>query len=182
MNTRKLVAESALAQKYARAFINVFGSVVTEQEVERIEQLITFLASHKEALFYVQLSFLDEGVVQKAFFKLLDQFKLNKVFEKLIDVLSADKRLFLLPDVLAYIMTIVREQSNTMSFTITSSHNLSKDQIGVLLAFLEHETHKKIIYTIKIDKRLIAGISLMSDTLGWEYSVRKQLETLKYVR
>ena len=45
--------------------------------------------------------------------------------------------------------------------------------------FLERNSGKKSMCTFAIDNRLIAGIRAQSTEYIWEYSVRKQLQSLR---
>ncbi len=175
MNTQ----DNTLARKYAKAFINVFIDKLDTQEMEHVKRLATFLGQHRRVLFYVQLSFLDGETTKKDFLDLLIKFNLDSLFKSLINLLEQQQRLFLLPKILEYIVRLYNEQHGIMEFTIVSSHRLNEPELNQIVDFLSEKTGKKILYTALIDKRLIAGIKLYSDSYGWEHSVRKQLKALR---
>lgn len=172
----------ALSKKYARAFISLFSSILTLDELDRAKRLSDFIKERKEALFYIQISVLDSNAVKEAFFKLLNQFKLNEAFIQLINILELHRRLFLLPMILNSIVTISKDRANIAEFIIESSHSLSESQIKILTDFLVEATGKKIIYSTKINRELIAGVKIYSDRFGWEHSVQKQLEMVSRKR
>jgi len=66
-----------------------------------------------------------------------------------------------------------------MIFNITSSHHLDISDLEIIEKFLAFKTGKKIISHHNLNKKLIAGIRLESNTLLWEYSIYKQCETLR---
>lgn len=171
-----------LAKKYARAFTNIFIDKLNFDEIKKLEEFISFINQHKQTLFYLKLSFKKDEDAQLILWKLIEQFDINIIFKKLVDLLIADKRISLLPMVFDYIIKIYKERYNIMNFTIVSSHKLNEDKIKVIQDFLVRNTGKTIIYTVKIDKRLIAGLKLYSHTLGWEHSVSQQLIALSQAR
>lgn len=175
MNTQDM----ELARKYAKAFINVFIDKLNAQEIEHVKRLAKFLGQYRRVLFYVQLAFLDGETTKKDFFDLLIKFNLDSLFTNLINLLESQQRLFLLPKILEYIVKLYNEHHGIMEFTIISSHRLNESELSEIVNFLSIKTGKKILYTALIDKRLIAGLKLYSDTYGWEHSVRKQLEALR---
>jgi ATP synthase F1 delta subunit len=175
MNT----SDYALAQKYAHAFINVFIDKLNDQKIDHIKQLVVFLEQHKHVLFYVQLSSIDEEQTKTAFLGLLKDFDFDSLFESLIDMLMEQQRLSLLPKILRYIVQFYYNHYGIMEFTILSSHPLSESELEDIVTFLAKKTSKKIIYTTRIDKDLIAGVKLYSDSYGWEHSIRKHLRALE---
>jgi ATP synthase F1 delta subunit len=170
-----------LAKKYACAFIALYGDQITWESLECFKRFNIFINEHKEALFYAQLSELDGQVVKKAFYKVIQDFKLNQGAEKLVDLLVSHRRIFLIREIIAYIINLMKERLNIMEFTLESSHVLSSQDRESIIQFLSRSTGKQIVYKTKINRRLIAGIQLYSDTFGWEFSVRKQLEALSRV-
>ena len=62
-----------------------------------------------------------------------------------------------------------------MEFSVLSAHDLDKKELTTIQHFLEEKTKKTIIYNHKINKDLIAGIRLLSNTLLWEHSIAQQL-------
>ena len=62
---------------------------------------------------------------------------------------------------------------------ISSSHDITQQDLDAIERFLVNQTGLSIIYTYAIDKKLIAGIRLQSNTLLWECSINKQLTQIK---
>ncbi|MGB8366998.1 MAG: F0F1 ATP synthase subunit delta, partial [Candidatus Babeliales bacterium] len=95
--------------------------------------------------------------------------------QKLLELLLNDNRAFLICDVLYYVCLLYRQYKNITKFAMISSHLLSEEDKKIIKHFLMQMTEQDIMYTTKIDKKLIAGIRLQSDTLLWEYSIRQRL-------
>ena len=171
-----------LAKKYASAYMNVFGSSLTSKKIEQIERFVQFLEQHKKVLFYLQLALIDDSLKKESLIALVRKFDLDVSFEKLFDLLLFQKRLFLMPEVLCFIVQFFHEQLHRLIFRAESSHELSSAQLAELKKFLVSQTGKKITLLPRIDKTLIVGIRLVNPTFEWEHSIRKQLRTLSYLR
>lgn len=168
-----------LAKKYAKAFINVYGTQLSRELVEKLQIVSDYLHRQREALFYVQLSVIDGATTKKNFEELLKSFSVDALFGPLIDLLLADKRIFLLPRVLTYVCALYLEKNNIMHFTVESPIALHADEMSILRSFLEKRTGKAIFFTLKKNKELIAGLKVYSATLGFEHSIRRQLRLLQ---
>lgn len=172
-----------LSKKYARAFINVYGSIVKNENLEKLNKFKQFLENHKTALFYTQLISANDAnnIIKKEYSDLINKFNLDKCFEKLIYLLISQKRIFLLPDVIQSIKKIIKEKLLIEEFTYVTTTELSDSQIQSITEFLSNRLNKNIIYKTKIDKKLIAGIKLYSDNVGFEKSIAQKLEALNKI-
>lgn len=103
---------------------------------------------------------------------------MDSLFEPIIDLLLKDKRIFLLPRVIYHVCRLYLEKNNIMHFTVESPIVLHADEMSVLQDFLARKTGKKILFSVKRNKDLIAGLRVYSDTYGFEHSIRKQLRAL----
>lgn len=172
------IQQDMLAKKYAKAFINLYGDKLNVELVERLLIVSDYLQKQRDALFYVQLSALDGALTKKNFEDLLRSFSVDALFGSLIELLLVDKRIFLFPRVLRHICTLYLEKNNIMRFTVESPIVLHADEMSILKDFLAKRTGKTILFTVKKNKWLIAGLKVYSDTLGFEHSVRRQLRAL----
>lgn len=167
-----------LAKKYAEAFINIYGDRLTLELAEQLAIVGDYLHKHREALIYVELSDIDGAITKKNFEELLTSFGVADLFNPLIELLRVDKRIFLLPRVMHHIYALYLERNNIMRFTVEAPHALSAEEITILKGFLARQTGKTILFSVKKNKNLIAGIKVYSGTRGFEHSVRKSLRSL----
>lgn len=174
-----IVTQSVIAKKYANAFLNVFIDQLSSQTMQQVCLLGDFLVRNHLLLSFLQWPVLSGEVKIKALQDLVHQFSLGKPFERLIILLADQKRLYLIADVLKHICSLHAERRNILHFTIESSHDLTTDECLVIAQFLANITGASIIYDYKVDKNLIAGIRLQSNTHLWQYSIRTQLDTMK---
>lgn len=169
-----------LAKRYAFAYLKLFGKHLDLEASNRCEQAAHFLEDHGAARTALKLATVIKQEDREQFRVLCEAFSLPPSLLKLIDLLYAQKRLALLPAVLKFISVLYKEQQGFEECTISSSKPLDSMRLGVIKGFLEMLTGKKIISTHKVDPSLIAGIRAQSDTMLWEYSIRKQLNELQH--
>lgn len=173
------IALEKLAKKYAQAFINMYGALFDVELIEKIDMLARYLAVHRQALFYVQISVLDKGRTKNKLDEVLHQCGVEPLLRPLINLLIDHKRMFLLARIMKWISILALENKNIMKFTIESAPALNEDELARVQAFLTKETGKRIIYKTLVNKDLIAGLKVYSETMGFERSIRKQLRALR---
>lgn len=170
--------ERALARKYAQAYIQVYGSRLTQEARNQIERLVAEYMQHKEKFFYLGLSSLAPAVKSNLVFKTCDQFQVRSVLQPLILLLAEQGRLALLVPVLQSVLSLDKELQGIIDVTIQSAQTLDAQQQEFVKKFLEHLTGKKIHARLVDNPELIAGIRVQSDTFLWEHSVAQQLRFL----
>lgn len=169
-----------IAKKYARAFFNVFAGSLTDDEFLIICKAAEFFDNNKHLLFFLGWHSIVTSEKIKALRGTLEYFGLvGKPYDSLIALLARDKRTFLIKDVLDQICQLYQQHKNIGAFAITSSHELSAAELVCLEEYLAKHTGQAIMYSYSVDKNLIAGIRMQSDTALFEYSIRKQLEQIK---
>lgn len=109
----------------------------------------------------------------------LAKFQLEGSFIRLVKLLATHKRIFLIHDVLKQLCEEYKLRNKITSFVISSSHDLKAEELSEITQFLVRLTNHEIMSDYKIDKSLIAGIRLQSNTGIWEYSIRKQLAQMQ---
>jgi ATP synthase F1 delta subunit len=168
-----------LCEKYAQAYLNVFGADLTLLDAENFMRAYQFLHAHHKITFFLKLSALDDETKTKQITLLCEKFSLPKSVDNVIQLLLEHKRASLFEHILYRISTLYKERAGIHDFVIKSAVALSdqeKDQIQELLA---RTTGHDNIYTYHVDTRLIAGVRLQSHTLLWEHSIAQQLRQLE---
>jgi F0F1-type ATP synthase delta subunit len=168
-----------VAKKYARAFINLFLDQIDREQIYNLEKFIPFIQHNKNILFYLELSFIEEKTKEELMQQLVDKFHLALPFKKLFNTLIIDKRITLLVPILRSITQLYDAAKGIITFSVVAAHELSSNELKVIEHFLVSQTHKTVVLKKALDKRLIVGIKLLSNTLGWEHSVRKQLRAIE---
>jgi len=174
MDNKKIVA-----QKYAKAFVNIYLDQISIDNFTNIKKLEAFFNTHKKFTYFLSIPNIKIVQKEKLLQELFEKFNLETLLSPLVHILAAQKRLFLIDIILKNIRLLYKKRNNIMMFNITSSHQLDKESLEIVKQFLAYKTGKKIMYQYAIDKELVAGIRLQSGTLLWEYSIDKQCEALR---
>ena len=168
-----------IARKYAQACINVFAKQISMNDFYNIVAAYKYLSTHPHIFFFLRLSAISDDIKKQALDDICDRFNLGKPIHKLIELLINDKRSFLCAQVLVALIELYKQKKHIYAFTFISSCALSAEDEEQFQAFLAKQTGYDIIYESMVDKELIAGIRLQSDTLLWEHSIRKQLHDIE---
>lgn len=167
-----------LSSKYAQAVMNVFGESISRKDITHVQEIIGFLATHKEALFFLRVSRIDGAVKERALDKLFENLSNKKPFFALVHLLVQENRGHLIYSTLREIVSLYYQTHKIMACEITTSHSISPESLDKVQQFLARQTGNDIIYTYTRDASLIAGIRAQSKTILWEHSIRKQLREL----
>ena len=170
MNIQKQV----LAGRYAAAFLNLYSDTLTLDDYYAIQDARNFLNDNRNLLTYFKLPRMSEEK-KEALQKIFEAFNVPSSLHKLAHLLLGHQRLFLLKEVFDALLVSFRERKHIMVFKITSSHTLQKVQLDNIKNFLEKKTGNTILYNEVLDKKLIAGIRVLSNNYLWEYSIAQQL-------
>jgi F0F1-type ATP synthase delta subunit len=172
------IRATILARKYAQAFLNLYIDQITPEGYAALLALQTYLHSHRNALIYFSFPHIALEAKLALFEQLGEKIKPSEPVKTLFETLIRHDRVMLATDVLAKICELYRERKNILLFTIESSHELDATSISIIEDFLARNTGKKIVSKQRVNHSLIAGLRLQSNTLEWEYSIRKQIHEL----
>ncbi len=170
--------ELILSKRYATAYIHLFDEQLDLPMSDRCAQAADFLRTHHQALLVLKLPTVPVSEQRTCLTALFSHYKLPASLLKLVDLLSEHNRLILLPAILYQIAKLYRVRHNIALYHISSSAQLDKEALEIIINFIEKLSGKKIVTIQKIDESLIAGIRLQSDTRLWEYSIQKKLNEL----
>jgi len=174
---------SELSKKYAQAFINVFLTRVSKDDLLNFENFYNDIKKSKIVLFYIQtLSYIDKDSYNKVysiFLKFISKYNLDSSFYILISLLIDSKRLSILPDVLYYLIYYCKFKLNLEYFTLVSAYPLNIKQVNAIKRFIIKNINKDIEIEEKVDNSLIAGFKIYSDNFLWQYCISDQIKRLK---
>lgn len=172
-------AESILARRYAQAYLNVYIDSISYKDFRAIRSSGAFFNQNKNLLFFLNWPAIKTSEKINALREAMHYCQIPESINRLIDLLAEHKRMFLIGAILQLICKLYEKKHAIAQVTISTSHPVTDQELKVMQQFLANKTGLSIIYDYKIDKKLIAGIRLQSDTFLWEYSINKHLESIK---
>jgi F-type H+-transporting ATPase subunit delta len=174
-----LLYQSSLAKKYARAFLSIAQDSITLATIDNMKSLAHYLKEHRETLFYLKLSSINDDIKQEVLKRLYARFELSSMLEGLTHLLAMHKRFFLLPSILEQIVKLYCEEKSIAEYKISSVVPLTESQKNSLHAFIGRKTGTTPLLTYTLDPTLLAGIRVQGDLIVWEHSLRKQLRAIE---
>ena len=169
-----------IAKKYVSAFYNLYPDCLNEQTVDKLTVLACFLKRNQR--FLISLSIPSVSLEQKKNYiaTIVEILKLEKPLLKLFKVLLLHKRTYLLEYICHQFIILFNQKNHIQYFTIATSHAVTDQEKEVIINFLTDSLDQQI--TIKADfiinKNLISGIKITSETLVWENSIAHQLKNI----
>ncbi len=171
--------DRVIARNYAVAFINSFIDDISEQDFLAMQDALAFWEENRKTFYFLEAPAFDAAKKISILNEVLEKLYAPESLKELFALLVRHKRVLLIRDVLREICALYKKRKNILFFTISSVHELHDDELDLIKQFLKNKTGKTILCTCVIDKSLIAGIRCRSETVEWEYSVRKQLDNLR---
>lgn len=164
--------KTRVARKYAQAFLQ-YGNLYDRDLlfVLRLDGLVQFLTWYRDLFFHAE---------KESYMILVRIFGFDeKKFGLFLDLLIHDKRLWLFKDVIKSMSMLYRHHNNIEQCSLASSHQLDQQQRDDICRFLESALGKKIIYSYKVNKSLIAGIRARGNSFIWEHSIARKLRVIE---
>ena len=168
-----------IAQKYAKAFFNVYGSAFDNASIEQVNAFSYYLLKNNEIFVYFNLLSISQKVKMEMIGTLCDRFNLNPSIKNLIEVLLRRRRIDLFCKVLCLFVMLFRKHHNIVACTITSSDDLDKKDKIFIKDAISNILGTTIIAEFVVDNKLISGIKVQSETNIWECSIAKRLKMLE---
>lgn len=97
-----------------------------------------------------------------------------------LQLLIAYGRLEAVADIQQLFEKLVAEQENTLSLNVATAFELSDAQRQEFVAVLGQRFDKTIKPEFTVDKQLIGGVKIRTDTWVMDHSIRAQLENLQH--
>lgn len=105
--------------------------------------------------------------------------KLGVQLPNFLRLLIAYGRLEAVADIQQLFEKLVANQENALSLQVTTAFELSDAQQCALITALGQRFHKIIKPQFTVDKQLIGGVKVRTDTWVMDHSIRAQLENLQ---
>lgn len=168
--------EFVIAKKYARAWYNLYGSILNDEQCEtvrRVSNLLVADSSIRALVFWLS----EVGDMrQDLLVTLMRLLEPISGMQELINVLMNHQRLILLSLVLSHIVALYEKNNNIQNIYVTTAHRISEEQKEEIDKFLAQKFNAHIIPHYNIDERLIAGIKIQGDGVVLENSIDKKLQ------
>jgi ATP synthase F1 delta subunit len=180
MNPSFAHEDASLARRYALAFLHQRKIVISQEQIDHIISFVRFKYAHRDLFFFIRLQTisadLKKSIILDSFLK---QFSVDQLLEPVVQLLAEHRRLALLAQVMLFVVYYYYEMNGIAKCIITSCHELNEQQITVIKQHFERMINKKLLIVHAVDKNLIAGMRISTQTFLYEYSIQRQLRAYR---
>ncbi|MFH1254799.1 MAG: ATP synthase F1 subunit delta [bacterium] len=169
----------SVAKKYALAYLNLYIDELTNDMVEDLSRLKTFLHKNKKLYAYLSIPKLSLETKLNFIDRLCNAFNLSDSEITLMHLLVKQKRIDLLDPTLKKIIAEYHIKKGEVLTNVYTSHEINDKQKIVISNFVQNHVKEKVELQFFIDKSLINGIRIKSSRRLWEHSVRKHIKKFK---
>lgn len=170
-----------IAKKYVAAFYACYPESLNKQTINKLVALASFLKKNKRFLLSFDIPSVSLNDKKNTIHTMLELLDLNEYFFDLLTTLLINKRMNLLEYICHQFIVLYHEKNHIMHFKIATSHPVTDEEKKTLISFISHflDHDSTIEADFVIDKNLISGIRITSETLMWENSIAQQLSNIK---
>ncbi|MCB9493305.1 MAG: ATP synthase F1 subunit delta [Epsilonproteobacteria bacterium] len=169
-----------IARKYALAFFVHYSDQVDSITIEKLQAILKYIKIRKDIFAYINLSTVPEEEKNNIRKTVIDTLGLGYGFKQLMKILYRHKRIHLLSDVIKHIVYLYHKQNDIVIFNVLTSHPITDGERAAIEQFIERNVPgKHASINFSVNKNLISGIRIKSDSLFWENSIAKQLKDLE---
>lgn len=169
-----------LAHKYASAFANTLGVTWSNNELERMLNVLPSIKQEMNGIsFFLSIHLISRERKQRALESIIATYQLPVTLASLARLLAQQERTVLWYPILEQISEQLMERRRIQYVSVSSSAPLDQSALESIRSYVERETGCTVIITTTIDPTLIAGIKIQSQDYAWEDSVTNYMATVR---
>lgn len=169
-----------VAQKYAKAFFNLYGDAFDRESAEKVFKLSRYLRDNRSIFAYFNIPSISREKKKSVLVSICEKIGVPKEVTFLIDPLFHQRRIELFSVILCLFVLQFRKHHNILKCTIFTSREISDKEKNTIKEAFGSLTKAQLIAEFSVDKSLIEGIRIQSNTMLWESSIAQKLKVLEY--
>ncbi len=168
------------SERYARA---LFAVAQENNEINKIEEsildLLKIFKNNDEFKNFIKNPTFQKNVQEKVILEISKKLNCNKNLTNFLSLVIEKRRIFFLDKILENFLELSSIKKGKINATLTSSKELSKNDIEEIETEISKVIGSKIDLVYKIDKELISGIKLQLGSLLIDSSIKNKLKKYK---
>jgi F-type H+-transporting ATPase subunit delta len=171
-----------LAKKYARALLDLVGSLAPEEQEATLEGLRVFrdlYASSPELRLAINSPAVVLAARRRVITELVARLKLSDLTRRFLLVVTEHGRLGLVADMVSALEELFDERAGRVTADVKAASDLSAQQRQAIEAQLAKATGKEVRARFVVEPSLIGGFRAEIRSTVYDASVRGQLDTLR---
>ena len=168
---------SETANRYALALYELANE---NSELERVEknvnELLTIYSSSEELKIFIKNPTESQSNQLEVLNKISTQMNLSDITKNFLSVLVIKRRIFFINRIFLNFQSLVSKQRGELKATLTSSKNLTNEELEILNKDLSQTMGTPVAFDYKVDENLIGGLKMQIGSLMIDTSVKNQLK------
>jgi F-type H+-transporting ATPase subunit delta len=149
-------------------------------ELERVEknvnELLTIYSSSEELKIFIKNPTESQSNQLEVLNKISTQMNLSDITKNFLSVLVIKRRIFFINRIFLNFQSLVSKQRGELKATLTSSKNLTNEELEILNKDLSQTMGTPVAFDYKVDENLIGGLKMQIGSLMIDTSVKNQLK------
>ena len=171
---------SALAERYAAALFDIAEERRTLDEVAAdLRQLRAMLAESADLTRLVRSPVVSRPDQARAVEALARHAELSPLVRDFLAVVARNRRLFAVPAMIEAFLAELAERRGEVTAQVTAAQPLSEAQLAALGEQLRRTVGRRVLVDVRVDRRLIGGLSVKVGSRMVDGSVESKLRRLQ---
>ena len=168
---------SETANRYALALYELANE---NSELERVEknvnELLTIYSSSEELKNFIKNPTESQSNQLEVLNKISTQMNLSDITKNFLSVLVIKRRIFFINRIFLNFQSLVSKQRGELKATLTSSKNLTNEELEILNKDLSQTMGTPVAFDYKVDENLIGGLKMQIGSLMIDTSIKNKLK------
>ena len=181
MSTNKSFS-SETANRYALALYQL-AKENAELEVveENVNEILAIYNSSEDLKNFIKNPTQSQSNQFETLNKISTQMNLSKITKNFLNILITKRRIFFINKILLNFQSIASKKRGELKATLTSSKNLTNEELVNLNKDLSQTMGTPITFDYKVDENLIGGLKIQIGSLMIDSSIKNKLKTYEQI-
>ena len=173
---------SETANRYALALYELANENSELETVEKnINELLTIYNSSVDLKNFIKNPTQSQSDQFEVLNKISVQMNLSNIIKNFLSVLVVKRRIFFINKIFLNFQSIASKKRGELKATLTSSKNLTNEELVNLNKDLSQTMGTPITFDYKVDENLIGGLKIQIGSLMIDSSIKNKLKTYEQI-
>ena len=174
-----LIEKNVVIKKFAIAFLNNYENKINKEYIKNLEELIKYLRKNKILKAVISRPSLSKEKKDEIINLIAQKLNIPGEIKKLVFVLLNRGEIDLFIEIIRKIVSISKQKAGIHKFNVSTSHELEEKEKNKIIKFLSSSIVNSVEINFEIDRSLISGIKIKSQTMLLENSASKKMKEFR---
>ena len=173
---------SETANRYALALYEIANEKSELESVEKnVKELLDVYKTSDDLQNFIKNPTQSQSIQLEILNKISIQMSLSIIVKNFLSILVTKRRIFFLNTIFLNFLSLVSKKKGELKASLTSSKNLTNEELKNLNAELSESMATTITFDYKVDENLIGGLKMQIGSLMVDTSIKNKLKKYEQI-